>query len=344
MSTKILVTGAAGFIGSHFAKLALEKGCLVLGIDNFSPYYDVNLKHERVSWVKGLHPQFEVVSMDLCDGSRLKTIFEDFRPEAVVHLAAQPGVRHSLDNPMAYVDSNLVAFAHVLECVRHYRPIHFVFASSSSVYGANTNVPFAEGQSTDHPVSLYSATKKCNEALAHSYAHLFGVPTTGLRFFTVYGPWGRPDMAVFSFTRKILNQEPLHIFHHGQHYRDFTYIDDIVDGVWRVTQSPAQPDLTWSSEAPKPQSSSAPFRMYNIGNEQPVLLNEFILALESTLGHKAIRIPVDQQPGDVLNTFADMTLFKKTFGPLAHTPLTTGLARFYEWYHTHTTHSIGHSI
>lgn len=328
---KILVTGAAGFIGSAFSARLLSGGHEVLGIDNLSTFYDPNLKKARLARLK----EFPGFSFELADLSRHKEtqlIFASFRPQRVVHLAAQAGVRYSITNPHAYVDANLSGFLNVLEGCRHFPVEHLVYASSSSVYGANSKLPFSIHQNVDHPVSLYAATKKANELMAHSYSHTFSLPTTGLRFFTVYGPWGRPDMAPFLFTRKILEGAPIEVFNNGHHRRDFTYIDDIVEGVMRVTFSPAEPDSAWSSEHPDPGTSSAPYRVYNIGNSQPVQLMDFIGAIERALGKKAEKIMRPLQAGDVAETFADVSDFVRTFGFQPKTSITEGIGRFVSWY------------
>ena len=333
MSTEkpVLVTGCAGFIGFHLAFRLLGEGWRVVGLDNVNEYYDVTLKWNRL---KQLQPfsAFEFHQVDLEDRRQMEALFRRYHFDAVVHLAAQAGVRYSLVNPYAYIDSNLAGFMTVLEGCRRQPVRHLVFASSSSVYGANTRMPFSVRQNVDHPVSLYAATKKANELIAHSYAHLYGLPCTGLRFFTAYGPWGRPDMAAFLFTKAILSGQPIQVFNYGKMKRDFTYIDDIVEGVVRVMAVPPQPSLEWTGDAPDPGTSSAPYRIYNIGNNQPVGLMEFIKILENCLGMAAEKELVAIQPGDVPETYADIDDLARDFGFSPKTPLEVGLARFVEWY------------
>jgi len=324
---KVLVTGAAGFIGYHVCEKLLRRGDSVTGIDNFSPYYDVGLKEARVARLRG---DFELLRGDIADESFMHRVF-DRGHDAVVNLAAQAGVRYSLQNPMAYVGSNVAGFVNVLEGVRR-RPAHLVFASTSSVYGLNTALPFSEGQNTDHPVSLYAATKKANEAMAHSYAHLFGIPATGLRFFTVYGPWGRPDMALFKFTKGILAGEPIPVFNEGRMIRDFTYVDDIAEGVVRVIDRPPQPDSRWTGAHPAAATSSAPWRLYNIGNNQRVELLSYIRALEDALGKKAKLQLLPMQQGDVAATEADTSSLERDTGFRPQTPVEEGIRRFVAWY------------
>jgi len=324
---KVLVTGAAGFIGYHVCEKLLRRGDSVTGIDNFSPYYDVGLKEARVARLRG---DFELLRGDIADESFMHRVF-DRGHDAVVNLAAQAGVRYSLQNPMAYVGSNVAGFVNVLEGVRR-RPAHLVFASTSSVYGLNTSLPFSEGQNTDHPVSLYAATKKANEAMAHSYAHLFGIPATGLRFFTVYGPWGRPDMALFKFTKGILAGEPIPVFNEGRMIRDFTYVDDIAEGVVRVIDRPPQPDSRWTGAQPAAATSSAPWRLYNIGNNQRVELLSYIRALEDALGKKAKLQLLPMQQGDVAATEADTSSLERDTGFRPQTPVEEGIRRFVAWY------------
>jgi UDP-glucuronate 4-epimerase len=328
---KILVTGAAGFIGSTLSRRLLERGDEVVGVDNMNDYYDVTLKEARLA---RLLPRtgFQFERLDIVDRSGLKALFERHRFDAVMHLAAQAGVRYSIDNPPAYIDANLLGFGNVLEGCRHSRVGHLVFASSSSVYGANTRLPFSEHDNVDHPVSLYAATKKANELMAHSYAHLYGMPVTGLRFFTVYGPWGRPDMALFKFTRGILGGEPIPVFNRGRMVRDFTYIDDIVEGVVRVIDRPAQADPTWSGDRPDPASSYAPYRVYNIGNNQPVELMDYIRVLETCLGRKATLDLLPMQDGDVPATFADVSALQRDVEFRPATSIEDGVARFVQWY------------
>ena len=312
---KILVTGAAGFIGMHCAARLLERGAQVVGIDNLSPYYSVQLKKDRLARLQ--HAQFSFTQLDVADAAALSKLFESHKPDRVLHLAAQAGVRYSLENPAAYVDTNLVGFANLLECCRRHPPQHLVFASSSSVYGTNTELPWSESQNVDHPVSLYAATKKSNELLAHSYSHLYGLNATGLRYFTVYGPWGRPDMSAMIFARAIVRGEPISVFNHGDMQRDFTYIDDIVEGTLRVLERPAR------------------YAVYNIGNHQPVKLLDFIATLERVLGKKARLEMRPMQPGDVKATYADTRALQKAVGFAPSTPLETGLARFAEWFRSY---------
>ncbi|MDH4225940.1 MAG: NAD-dependent epimerase [Deltaproteobacteria bacterium] len=327
----ILVTGAAGFIGSHLAIRLLARGDRVVGVDNMNNYYDVTLKENRLKRFDS-DPNFSLRKMNVEDRPGMKALFEEFRFDAVMHLAAQAGVRYSLENPHAYIDSNLVGFCNILEGARHSKVDHLVFASSSSVYGANTRQPFSEHHNVDHPVSLYAATKKANELMAHSYAHLYGLPVSGLRFFTVYGPWGRPDMALFRFTKGILAGEPIPVFNRGDMVRDFTYIDDIVEGVIRVIDHPAQPNPDWSGDAPDPASSKAPYRVYNIGNNNPVKLMDYIHALETALGKKAVMDLLPMQPGDVPSTYADTAVLDQAVGFKPATPVAVGIQRFADWY------------
>ena len=328
---RILVTGAAGFIGSRLSQRLLERGDEVLGYDNVNAYYDPTLKEARLAQ---LLPRrgFRFVRAGLEDRAALDAAFAGFAPERVVNLAAQAGVRYSLENPQAYVDSNITGFLNVLEACRHRGVEHLVYASSSSVYGANRKLPFAVEDGVDHPVSMYAATKKANELMAHTYSHLFGLPTTGLRFFTVYGPWGRPDMALFLFTRKILAGEPIDVFNHGRHTRDFTYIDDIVEGVIRTLDRVPGADPGYDPHVPSPATSSAPFRVYNIGNHQPVELLRYIEVLEECLGRKAQKHLLPLQPGDVPDTCADVSALMRDTGYSPSTPVETGVARFVEWY------------
>ena len=328
---RVLVTGAAGFIGSHLSERLLARGDEVLGYDNLNAYYDPALKEARLA---RLTPQdgFSFVRASLEDRAALEAAFDDFRPQRVVNLAAQAGVRYSLENPHAYIDSNIVGFLNILEACRHRGIEHLVYASSSSVYGANRKLPFAVEDSVDHPVSLYAASKKANELMAHTYSHLFGLPTTGLRFFTVYGPWGRPDMALFLFTKKILAGEPIDVFNHGHHTRDFTYVDDIVEGVIRTLDRVPGPDPAYDPLAPTPASSLAPYRVYNIGNHQPVQLLRYLEVLEDCLGRKAEKRLLPMQPGDVPDTEADVEALRRDTGYSPATPIETGVRRFVEWY------------
>ncbi len=328
---RILVTGAAGFIGHNLSLKLLARGDSVVGIDILNDYYDPSLKEARLAQLLP-HPNFTFHKLDICDGDGMAALFAAGRFDAVMHLAAQAGVRHSLKNPLAYIQANLIGFTNVLEGVRHARVGHLVFASSSSVYGANTRLPFDESDNVDHPVSLYAGTKKANELLAHSYAHLYGIPCTGLRFFTVYGPWGRPDMAYFKFTKAILAGETIGVFNHGKMQRDFTYIDDIVEGVMRVIDRPATPDPAWRGDAPDPATSYAPYRIFNIGNDQPVELTRFIQVLETCLGRKATLEMLPMQPGDVMATAANVSRLEKHIGFKPGTPIETGIAKFVDWY------------
>ncbi len=328
---RVLVTGAAGFIGNETARVLLERGDEVVGIDNLNDYYDPALKQARLARLDG-HNRFSFEKLDLADRDGMAGLFAEGRFERVVHLGAQAGVRFSIENPQAYLDSNLSGFGHVLEGCRRNGVEHLVYASSSSVYGANTRTPFRVEDNVDHPVSLYAATKKANEGMAHAYAHLYGLPTTGLRFFTVYGPWGRPDMAPMIFTRKILAGEPIEVFNEGRHERDFTYVDDIVEGVVRVLDQVAAPDPAWSSDEPGPATSSAPWRLYNIGNSDPVPLMQFIATIEQALGKKAVMEMKPRQPGDVLRTAADVSALEAAVGFRPHTPLAEGIGRMVRWY------------
>ncbi|MDR1856388.1 MAG: NAD-dependent epimerase [Desulfovibrio sp.] len=328
----VLVTGAAGFIGYHLAHRLLSRGHRVVGIDNCSPYYDVALKEARIAQLDALGGQWRFVRMDISDADAMANLFskEDF--SHVLHMAAQAGVRYSLVAPDAYVSANLVGFANLLECCRRNDIAHLVFASSSSVYGLNTAQPFATTQNVDHPASLYAATKKSNELMAHAYSHLFRFPCTGLRFFTVYGPWGRPDMAMHLFTDAILNDRPIDVFNEGRMRRDFTYIDDIVEGVARIMDMPAGPDPAFDADAPNPSSSSAPWRIYNIGNNRTVELNEFIDTLEKALGKKARRNLLPMQPGDVAATWADVDDLAAVTGFAPSTPLAVGIEKYVAWH------------
>ena len=328
---RILVTGAAGFIGYHTAARLLDQGHEVVGFDNLSPYYDVSLKEARLKRLKGRN-NFRFLQADLADRTIVEATFAEERPQRVIHLAAQAGVRYSLDRPHGYISSNITGFLHVLEGCRHHGVEHLVFASTSAVYGANRKLPFEVSDRTDHPVSLYGATKKANELMAHSYAHLFGLPVTGLRFFTVYGPWGRPDMSLFLLTRKILADEPIPVFNYSHHARDFTYIDDVVEGVVRVTDVTATPDPNWRAETPDTATSSAPYRLYNIGNNSPVALLDYIAAIEKALGKNAKLELLPQQPGDVEETYADVDALKAATGFQPSTPLDVGIERFVAWY------------
>ncbi|HMM44226.1 MAG TPA: NAD-dependent epimerase [Candidatus Macondimonas sp.] len=327
----ILVTGAAGFIGFHLAERLLARGETVIGLDNLNDYYEVGLKEARLARLQA-RAGFAFQKIDLADRAGMERLFREQAIERVVHLAAQAGVRYSLTHPHAYAESNLTGFLHVLEGCRSRSVAHLVYASSSSVYGGNTAMPFRAEASADHPLALYGATKKANEAMAHAYSHLYGIPTTGLRFFTVYGPWGRPDMALFSFTRAILAGEPIPVFNHGHHKRDFTYIDDVVEGIVRVLDRPARPDPAFDPARPDPSASSAPYRLYNIGNGQPVDLITYIRTLEAALGRAARLDLQPMQPGDVPDTWADCTPLQRDTGYKPSTPVTEGISRFVAWY------------
>jgi UDP-glucuronate 4-epimerase len=331
---RFLVTGAAGFIGYHTAKALLDRGDEVIGLDNLNSYYDVKLKEARLANLQGRNG-FSFHKLDLTDRAGMQRLFKTTPPQRVVHLAAQAGVRHSLKDPEAYVQSNIVGTLHVLEGCRNTGVEHLVFASSSSVYGANTKMPYSVHQNVDHPLSLYAVSKKANELMAHTYAHLYRLPTTGLRFFTVYGPWGRPDMALFEFTRKIFAGEPIDVFNNGHHARDFTYIDDIVEGVLRTADRIATPDPDWSGDNPDPARSSAPYRLYNIGNNSPVELMQFISCLEKALGREAKKNFLPIQPGDVPNTFADVDDLVADVGFKPSTPIEEGIERFVQWYRSY---------
>jgi UDP-glucuronate 4-epimerase len=328
---KILVTGAAGFIGYHLSSRLLERGDEVIGIDNVNDYYDINLKLDRIRQIED-RKGFKFIRLDLHDRSGVEKLFAEHRFDAVVNLAAQAGVRYSLKNPNAYVDSNLVGFANILEGCRHHDVGHLVFASSSSVYGANTKMPFSVHHNVDHPVSLYAATKKCNELMAHTYSSLYKIPSTGLRFFTVYGPWGRPDMALFLFTKAILDKRPIDVFNYGKMKRDFTYIDDIVEGVVRVIDRIPGPNPKWSGDEPDSATSYAPYRLYNIGNNQPVELMKFIEVLEDCLGMKAEKNMLPIQAGDVPATYADVDDLIRDVGFKPATPIERGIKKFVDWY------------
>ena len=336
---KVLITGAAGFIGSSLALRLLARGDDVVGIDNLNDYYDVNLKKARLKRIDDLVAKsgsscgnFTFVKADIADREAMNEAFAKHKPQRVMNLAAQAGVRYSIDNPASYIDTNLVGFGNILEGCRHNGVEHLVYASSSSVYGANTKMPFSVHDNVDHPVSLYAASKKANELMAHTYSHLYDLPTTGLRFFTVYGPWGRPDMALFLFTRKILAGEPIDVFNYGKHRRDFTYIDDIVEGVIRVIDRIPEPNPDWSGEIPDSASSRAPYRLYNIGNNQPVELMHYIEVLEDCLGKEAKRNLLPLQPGDVPDTYADVEDLVRDVGYKPDTSVEDGIARFVEWY------------
>ena len=328
---KVLVTGAAGFIGYHLASRLADEGKTVAGLDNLNAYYDVDLKRARLRRLEQ-KPGFSFHRIDLEDRDALNRLFAERKFDVVVNLAAQAGVRYSLENPHAYVDANLVGFVNLLECCRHFNVSHFVFASSSSVYGANTKMPFSVHDNVDHPVSLYAASKKANELMAHTYSHLYGMRCTGLRFFTVYGPWGRPDMALFLFTRAILEARPIQVFNHGRMQRDFTYIDDIIEGVVRVMGKLPEPDPDWSGDSPDPGTSYTSYRVYNIGNNRPEKLMDFIRVLEDVLGKQAEKEYLDLQPGDVPATCADIDDLYNAVGFRPMTPIEEGIRRFVDWY------------
>jgi UDP-glucuronate 4-epimerase len=328
---KLLVTGAAGFIGYHTALQLLERGDEVVGLDNLNAYYDVKLKEARLSRLSA-HPRFRFVKLDLADRAGMEGLFAAERFARVIHLAAQAGVRYSIENPLAYVDSNVVGTANVLEGCRHHGVEHLVYASTSSVYGANTRMPFSVHQNVDHPLSFYAATKKANELMAHTYAHLYSLPVTGLRFFTVYGPWGRPDMALFLFTRNILAGRPIDVFNHGHHRRDFTYVADIVQGVVRACDRIPTGNPAWNGDAPDPACSKAPYRLYNIGNNRPVELMHYIRTLEECLGRKAEMNLLPLQPGDVPDTWADIEDLQRDVGYTPATPVEKGIRAFVDWY------------
>ena len=328
---KILVTGSAGFIGSALTIRLLERGDEVVGIDNQNDYYDPALKEARLSRHIN-HPNYNHFKLSIEDGDAISKIFSNDEFDVVVNLAAQAGVRYSIENPSSYISSNLVGFGHILEGCRHHNVGHLVYASSSSVYGSNTKMPFSIHDNVDHPLSLYAASKKANELMAHTYSHLYGLPTTGLRFFTVYGPWGRPDMALFLFTKAILEGRPIDVFNEGKMRRDFTYIDDIVEGVDRTSQQIATSDAKWDSGSPTPASSNAPYRVFNIGNNEPVELNHFIECIENSLGLKAVRNLLPMQPGDVPATYADIEALEQAVGFRPSTPIEVGIDRFVGWY------------
>ena len=328
---RVMVTGAAGFIGAAVSHVLLDRGDTVVGVDNLNDYYDVALKEARLGRLTA-RDGFEFRKVDVADRDAFPAAFAETRPDRVIHLAAQAGVRYSLENPHAYIDANLVGFTNVLEACRHNAVEHLVYASSSSVYGANETMPFSVHDNVDHPVSLYAATKKANELMAHTYSHLFGLPTTGLRFFTVYGPWGRPDMSLFLFTRRILAGKPIDVFNHGKHRRDFTFIDDIVEGVVRVLDQEAEPDSAWRGDAPDPGTSRAPWRVYNIGSNRPVELMRFIELIEEATGREAKKNFLPMQPGDVEATYADVDALVEAVGYKPDTPIEEGIRNFVEWY------------
>ncbi|GHC35059.1 NAD-dependent epimerase [Aidingimonas halophila] len=336
---KILVTGNAGFIGFHTAKQLLERGDSVVGFDSVNDYYDVSLKEARLAILEETAQQssgeYTFIRANLADQQAVHECFLNHQFDRVIHLAAQAGVRYSIENPHSYVESNLVAFTNILEACRYAKAPHLTYASTSSIYGANTRMPFSEHEGVNHPLQFYAATKKANEMMAHSYSHLYRLPTTGLRFFTVYGPWGRPDMALFKFTQNILNDEPIPVFNHGNHTRDFTYVDDIVEGVIRASDHIAEPNPDWDSDNPDPATSNAPFRVFNIGNNNPVKLSAYIEAIEEALGKTAKKDLLPLQPGDVPDTYADSSELEKAVGYKPGTPVKEGVARFVEWYCSH---------
>lgn len=335
---KILVTGNAGFIGFHVVKKLLERGDSVVGFDVVNDYYDINVKKARLKYLNDLAGNsagdYAFIRANLADRDVVEACFKKHKFDRVINLAAQAGVRYSIENPYAYVDSNIIAFTNLIEACRHTSVEHFTYASTSSVYGANTKMPFSEKVGVDHPLQFYAATKRANELMAHSYSHLFNLPTTGLRFFTVYGPWGRPDMALFKFTKNIIEGKPIQVFNHGNHTRDFTYIDDIVEGVIRISDSPAQPDEKWDSNNPSPATSSSPYRIFNIGNNNPVKLSSYIEAIESAVGKKAIKELLPLQAGDVPDTYADVSELELQLNYRPQTTVTEGIGRFVQWFRT----------
>jgi UDP-glucuronate 4-epimerase len=328
---KVLVTGTAGFIGNHLAIKLLERGDEVIGVDNLNDYYDVNLKKARLARILD-HKNYTDVRADIADRETMARLFKQHQPQRVVNLAAQAGVRYSIENPHAYIDSNIVGFINILEGCRHHQVEHLVYASSSSVYGANETMPFSVHDNVDHPLSLYAASKKANELMAHTYSNLYQLPTTGLRFFTVYGPWGRPDMALFLFTKAILAGEPIQVFNYGKHRRDFTYIDDIVEGIIRTLDNPAKPNPEWTGKLPDPGTSKAPWRVYNIGNQSPVELLTYIETLEKALGKTAEKQLLPLQPGDVPDTYADVEALVTDVGYKPDTTIEKGIGKFVDWY------------
>ena len=328
---KILVSGAAGFIGFHLTIYLLKRGDDVVGLDNLNDYYDVKLKTDRLDILRN-HQNFTFIKADLSDRAAIDKVFAEHHFDRVINLAAQAGVRYSIENPHAYIDANIVGFMNILEVCRHNKVEHLVYASSSSVYGSNTRMPFSVHDNVDHPVSLYAATKKANELMAHTYSHLYGLPVTGLRFFTVYGPWGRPDMALFMFTKAIIEEQPIKVFNNGKMQRDFTYIDDIVEGVVRVCDRVATPNPDWNGDTPDPATSRAPYRLYNIGNHKPVELLKFIEIIEKKVGKKAVMEMLPMQPGDVPATYADIEDLERDFGYRPSTPLSDGIGSFVRWY------------
>tara|TARA_Y100000588_G_scaffold391752_1_gene501322 strand:+ start:1267 stop:2274 length:1008 start_codon:yes stop_codon:yes gene_type:complete len=331
---RLLITGCAGFIGYHLAEAQLSHDVEVIGVDNYSDYYDVQLKHDRIERLKR-HKHYKFIKQDISDVVGLFELFKSYKPTHVVNLAAQPGVRYSIENPAAYVQANVVGFSNIIEACRQFHVEHLVYASTSSVYGANASLPYREQDGTNHPLSIYAASKKSNELIAHSYSHLFALPTTGLRFFTVYGPWGRPDMAFFSFTRNILAGKPIKIFNHGKMQRDFTYVDDIVRGISAVIEKKPKPNPNWDAKNPKPDSSHSPYTIYNIGHGVSVQLMDYIHALEKALGREAIKEFHPMQDGDVLATHADTSKLKNNLNYQPDTDITTGINQFVDWYRTY---------
>lgn len=327
---KILITGTAGFIGSHLSKKLISQDYEIVGIDNINDYYDVTIKEDRLKSIGT--EKFTFYKINLEDNALMNEIFKNEKPNVVVNLAAQAGVRYSLENPRAYIDSNIVGFTNILECSRHHKVEHLIYASSSSVYGANTSKPFSTSDNIDHPLSLYAATKKSNELMAHTYSHLYNIPTTGLRFFTVYGPWGRPDMALFKFTKAIVNDEAIDVYNHGKMMRDFTYVDDIVEAISRLVQKPAQPNPEWTGDNPDPSSSYAPYKIYNIGNNSPVRLMEFVEAIENKLGKVAKKNYMDLQQGDVPETYANVDDLFNNIDFKPETTIQDGVNNFVDWY------------
>jgi UDP-glucuronate 4-epimerase len=328
---KVIITGSAGFIGSSLCINLLKRGDNVVGIDNHNDYYDPKIKEARIEKLL-THPNYQHYRIDISNKNDLDSIFKDYKPHKVVNLAAQAGVRYSIENPIAYINSNIYGFTHILENCRYNKVKHLVYASTSSVYGANTKMPFSENDNANHPLSIYAATKKSNELMAHTYSHLYQLPTTGLRFFTVYGPWGRPDMALFKFTKDILSNNPIDVFNYGKHTRDFTYIDDIVEGIIKALDNPAVSNSNWNSNFPDPASSKAPWCIYNIGNNKPVELMEYIRALEKALGKKAKVNFLPLQPGDVPDTYADSNNLEKKFNYKPSTSVIEGVTKFVDWY------------
>ena len=328
---KIIITGSAGFIGASLCIKLLERGDNIIGIDNHNDYYDPKIKEARIERL-AKYSNYQHYRIDLKDEESLNKVFKDHKPQKVVNLAAQAGVRYSMENPLAYINSNIVGFAHILENCRLHKIKHLVYASTSSVYGANTKMPFSEHHSVNHPLSVYAASKKSNELMAHSYSYLYQLPTTGLRFFTVYGPWGRPDMALFKFTKAILEEKPIDVFNYGKHTRDFTYIDDIVEGVIKTLDNPAISNVDWNGDQPDPATSRAPWRIYNIGNNKPVQLMDYVKALEKTLGKKAKINFLPLQPGDVPDTYANVDNLKKKFNYKPSTSVISGVSNFVKWY------------